>query len=75
MKKEKRIEPESVPMKASDGKDELNLAEFSLCALAHRLRPDQKTLQFEDRVWDERRGAMRTRPRPSMMRCCWASFS
>lgn len=44
-----------------DGKDELNLAEFPLCALAHRLRGDQKTLRFEDRVWDERRGETITR--------------
>lgn len=28
--------------------------EFPLCTLAHRSRPDQKTLQFEDRVWDTR---------------------
>ena len=50
-----------MPTKTTDGRDELNLAEFPLCALAHRLRPDQKTLQFEDRVWDERRGATITR--------------
>jgi plasmid replication initiation protein len=61
VEREERIESESVLMKTSDGRDELNLAEFPLCALAHRLRPDQKTLQFEDRVWDEQRGEMRTR--------------
>ena len=56
-----RIEPDTMQTKTSDGKDEMNLAEFPLGALAHRLRPDQKTLHFEDRVWDERRGEMITR--------------
>ena len=56
-----RIEEDSMPPKPSDGRDELNLAEFPLCALAHRLRPDQKTLQFEDRVWDENRRQTITR--------------
>ena len=50
-----------MPMKINDGRDELNLAEFPLCALAHRLRPDQKTLHFEDRVWDELRRETITR--------------
>ena len=50
-----------MPPKSTDGRDELNLAEFPLCALAHRLKPEQKTLHFEDRVWDERRGGMITR--------------
>ena len=56
MDEQERIEKNSMAQKNSDGRDELNLAEFPLCALAHRLRPDQKTLRFEDRVWDERRG-------------------
>jgi Replication initiator protein A len=56
-----RIEDDSMAKKANDGKDELNLAEFPLCALAHRLRPEQKTLRFEDRVWDERRQQTITR--------------
>jgi hypothetical protein len=56
-----RIEEDSMPQKISDGRDELNLAEFPLCALAHRLRPDQRTLQFEDRVWDDNRGETITR--------------
>ena len=47
---EERIELDSMANKAADARDELNLAEFPLCALAHRLRADQKTLQFEDRV-------------------------
>lgn len=56
-------EPEllSEPPRLSDGRDELNLAEFPLCAIAHRLQPGQKTLVFEDRVWDENRGDMITR--------------
>ena len=39
----------------------MHLAEFPLCALAHRLRPDQKTLRFENRVWDDRRKETITR--------------
>ena len=56
-------EPELLrePPRLNDGRDELNLAEFPLCAIAHRLQPGQKTLVFEDRVWDENRGDMITR--------------
>ena len=61
MEAKERIEEDSMPHKNSDGRDELNLAEFPLCALAHRLRPDQKTLRFEDRVWDGNRGETITR--------------
>ena len=61
MEDKERIEPDAMQTKMTDGKDEMNLAEFPLCALAHRLRPDQKTLHFEDHVWDERRGEMITR--------------
>lgn len=53
-----RIELDSMPMRTNDGRDELNLVEFPLCALAHRLRPDLKTLHFEDQIWDERRGEL-----------------
>jgi len=56
-----RIEVESMPMKTIDGRDELNLAEFPLCALAHRRKPNQRTLHFEDRIWDELRREMITR--------------
>ena len=56
-----RIEEDAMAKKGNDGKDEMNLAEFPLCALAHRLRPEQKTLRFEDRVWDERRRQTITR--------------
>ena len=61
METQERIEDDSMAKKMGDGKDELNLAEFPLCALAHRLQPDQKTLRFEDRVWDARRGETITR--------------
>ena len=61
MEPQERIEDDSMAKKSNDGKDELNLAEFPLCALAHRLRPDQKTLRFEDRVWDDRRKETITR--------------
>ena len=61
METQQRIEEDSMAKKSADGKDELNLAEFPLCALAHRLQPDQKTLRFEDRVWDGRRKETITR--------------
>ncbi|HAB15659.1 MAG TPA: replication initiator protein A [Verrucomicrobiota bacterium] len=46
------------PPRQSDGKDEMNLAEFPLSAIADRLDPEQKTMVFEDRVWDRNRGEM-----------------
>lgn len=51
-------EEEAVPMRLTDAKDELNLAEFPLCAIADRLPPGQKSLSFEDQVWDAARGEM-----------------
>jgi hypothetical protein len=56
---ERRVD--EAPLKFQDGKDELNLAEFPLCALADRLAPGQKTMVFEDRIWDANRGEMVTR--------------
>ncbi len=37
----------------TDGRDELNLAEFPLAAIANRVPQGQKTLSFEDQIWDE----------------------
>jgi hypothetical protein len=56
-----RIEEKLMQQKTSDGRDELNLAEFPLCALSRRLRSDQKTLRFEDRLWDKSRNEWITR--------------
>lgn len=56
-----RNEPDLQPSKIIQGKDELNLAEFPLSAIADRVEPDQKTLVFEDRIWDESRSANITR--------------
>lgn len=56
-----QTEPDLLPSKVIDGKDELNLAEFPLSAIADRLNPDQKTLSFEDRIFDASRGEMVTR--------------
>ena len=36
----------------------MNLAEFPLCAISDRLQPDQKTMVFEDRIYDKNRGEM-----------------
>lgn len=40
----------------TDARDELNLAEFPLAAIASRVPEGQKTLVFEDQIWDEGRG-------------------
>jgi hypothetical protein len=42
-----------IPTQLIDGRDELNLAEFPLGTLADRTAPNQKTLVFEDKIWDE----------------------
>ena len=47
--------------RVSDGKDELNLAEFPLCCIADRADPGQNTLVFEDQTWDDERRDMITR--------------
>lgn len=54
-------EPLAINLRARDAKDEMNLAEFPLSAIADRVDPDQKSLVFEDRVWDRNRGEMVTR--------------
>jgi hypothetical protein len=56
-----RNEPDLLPPRVIEGRDELNLAEFPLSAIADRLQPEQKTLVFEDRIFDESRGDMVTR--------------
>ena len=61
MENAERIEDSLMQQKINDGRDELNLAEFPLCALSRRPRPDQKTLRFEDRLLDKSRGEWTTR--------------
>ncbi len=61
MEDEKCIELESMRTSSSDGRDEMNLAEFPLCALSHRLPSGVKTLHFEDRIWDQSRNDHITR--------------
>jgi hypothetical protein len=61
MEARKRIEEPLMLQPNPKGKDEMNLAEFPLCALAHRLPPEVKTLRFEDRKWDEGRDDYVTR--------------
>jgi len=58
---QERIENSPMNLRLTDAKDELNLAEFPLCVLGHRARPEQKTLHFEDRIWDQGRGEQITR--------------
>lgn len=43
------------------GKDELNLAEFPISLVTDRVPAGQRTLKFEDRVYDERKGQLITR--------------
>ena len=57
---DEHLEPELSPPKISDGKDELNLAEFPLCSISDR-HSDQKTISFEDAIWDSNRGETITR--------------
>jgi Replication initiator protein A len=57
-------EPDSEPIAQSVvslGKDEMNLAEFPMALLTDRAPADQKTLKFEDRIFDERKGQFVTR--------------
>lgn len=61
MKANTRIEDDAMPQKNGEAKDEMNLAEFPLCALAHRLNPEVKTLRFEDRIHDKSTGNTITR--------------
>ncbi len=56
-----RIEDDSMPQRNCEARDEMNLAEFPLCALAHRLRPEVKTLRFEDCIQDKSTGKTITR--------------
>lgn len=44
-----------------DGRDELNLAEFPLAAIADRVPDNQKTLVFEDQIFDSGKSQMITR--------------
>jgi plasmid replication initiation protein len=60
-KEQRNFEPEAIPLKIIEGRDELNLAEFPLSAIADRLNADQKTMVFEDKVWDIARNEMVTR--------------
>ena len=43
------------------GKDELNLAELPIASVTDRVPTGQKTLRFEDRIYDERKGQIITR--------------
>lgn len=52
VKKSRRAETEPFATESDEGRDELNLAEFPLAALADRVAKEQKTLVYEDTVWD-----------------------
>src|SRR3954452_23619586 len=40
------------------GKDELNLAEFPIAVLSDRVPAGQKTIEFKDQIYDERKGQL-----------------
>ena len=46
------VKPDSAPVFAVEGRDELNLAEFPLAALSSRPAPGQLTLEFKDTIYD-----------------------
>lgn len=50
-----------LPFDLDDGRDELNLAEFPLAAIADRVPGNQKTLVFEDKIFDSGKSEMITR--------------
>ena len=45
------------------GKDEMNFAEFPIALLTDRVPKGQKTINFEDQIYDERRKKLVTRRR------------
>jgi hypothetical protein len=53
--------PAPLAFDLEDGRDELNLAEFPLAAIADRVPDNQKTLVFEDRIFDSGKSEMITR--------------
>lgn len=56
MERPDRIREQVMAGALTDAKDELNLAEFPLCVLGHRPPADQRTLRFQDRIWDRKAG-------------------
>jgi hypothetical protein len=60
------IEPKTI-IKADpilpSGKDEMNFAEFPIALLTDRVPKDQKSIKFEDQVYDEKRKRLITRKR------------
>ncbi|RYD33771.1 MAG: hypothetical protein EOP86_12590 [Verrucomicrobiaceae bacterium] len=45
--------PDNIVTEYSEGRDELNLAEFPIAAISHRSDPGIKTLKFADRTFDK----------------------
>ena len=61
MRKNRRVPAGIADYGGALGRDEMNLAEFPLAALADRVAQGQTTLVFEDTVWDKRAGQEVTR--------------
>jgi hypothetical protein len=56
------IEPEATPASlGSSAKDEMNLAEFPIALVTDRMPAGEKTIRFQDRIYDERKGQLVTR--------------
>jgi len=58
LRDEGHLSPEATP--ASFGfsaKDEMNLAEFPIALVTDRVPEGEKTIRFQDRIFDERKGS------------------
>lgn len=51
----------ALPFALAEGRDEMNLAEFPLAAISDRVPNNQKTLSFEDKIYDYGKSEMITR--------------
>src|SRR3954471_6896764 len=54
---------EAPPTPLPSGKDEMNFAEFPIALLTDRVPRGQKSIKFEDQIYDERRKKLITRKR------------
>jgi hypothetical protein len=60
---EHEAQTEAVSALLPSGKDEMNFAEFPIALLTDRVPKDQKSIKFEDQIYDEKRKKVITRRR------------
>src|SRR5215210_5937361 len=63
MSHEPSEKPEAPSSLLQPGKDEMNFAEFPIALLTDRVPKGQKSIKFEDQIYDERRKKVITRRR------------